>query len=73
MKSLQQLLAASQANRDLVYYTFKDFKLQESISTFVQKLVEKKATVGQVITTYFANVPKITEYEGVFDMILSNM
>jgi len=73
LKSLQQLLAASEAKRELMYYTFKDAKLQEYISNFVQKLVEKNATVGLVFRTYFANLPHLADYAGVFDMILSNL
>jgi hypothetical protein len=39
-------LAASEAERELLYYTFKDEKQQQQIENFVSKLLEMETTVG---------------------------
>ena len=58
LKSLLQVLAASQAGRDVVYFTFSDRGLQNDLCTIHRRLVQHKITVGQVRngTTVIATV-----------------
>lgn len=46
-KSLVQILAASEAEQTLVYYTFKEAELKH-LASIVRKLQEKNVTVGQL-------------------------
>ncbi|XP_059486052.1 poly(ADP-ribose) glycohydrolase-like isoform X2 [Neocloeon triangulifer] len=48
LKAILQLLAASECERDLVYFTFRDKSLVERLTEVHQLLIEKKATVGNV-------------------------
>jgi len=58
LKFLLQLMAASQAGRELVYYTAGDKKLQAEFVTMYRILSRRKCTVGQVfqlIGDYYHN------------------
>lgn len=46
LKSILQLMAASQCGRNLVYFTFRDKTLVRQLSEVHDLLMDKKATVG---------------------------
>ncbi len=41
-------MAAAQAGRDIIYFTFMDTKQQESLQTFVDQLKQSEITVGKL-------------------------
>jgi poly(ADP-ribose) glycohydrolase len=47
LKALIQLMAAAEAGRDLVYYTFKDKKLESEIKNIDTLLKSKEINVGK--------------------------
>ena len=51
LKSLLQLMAASHAGRDVVYFTFGDRIFQRDLCTLLRQLVQNKISVGQVSAT----------------------
>ena len=48
LKCLLQLMAAAQAKRDVVYFTFGDEILQKDISRLYSALLASNCTVGEV-------------------------
>ena len=48
LKFLLQLMASSQAKRDMVYYTFGDKSLQNDITEFHSYLIANKCVVSDV-------------------------
>lgn len=48
LKSLLQHMSASEAGRDLAYYTFNNVKLRNSMAETHQFLVENKVTIGNI-------------------------
>lgn len=50
LKALLQLMAASEASRDLVYFTFGNAELRDQIYKTYQLLTEKAITVGKLWT-----------------------
>jgi len=49
LKCLLQWIAASEAGRTMIYYTFKDAKLGALIRTAASAALEKHLTVGMVV------------------------
>ena len=74
LKTLVQWMAASQAERDIIYYTFRDHTLGEQQEEVVEKCQEAKVTVGQLfnILTEAEMWPTIRE-KGAFHYVLSRI
>ncbi|KAK6018455.1 poly glycohydrolase [Ostertagia ostertagi] len=47
LKSLIQMLAAARAGRDMIYYTFANKRFEISMNELYEKLLHKKATIGE--------------------------
>lgn len=48
MKSIIQLIAASESNRDMIYVSFEDDGFRDRLIEFYNYLISKQYTVGQV-------------------------
>mmetsp|Transcript_24235 Transcript_24235/g.33983 ORF Transcript_24235/g.33983 Transcript_24235/m.33983 type:complete len:479 (+) Transcript_24235:60-1496(+) len=59
LKFIQQLMAASEAERELEYYTFNDEKLSESLTEIYDFLVANQVTVGQLYQACLAYDPSV--------------
>ncbi|XP_038641456.1 poly(ADP-ribose) glycohydrolase-like [Scyliorhinus canicula] len=76
LKALIQLMAAAQAERDVVYFTFGDTALEGSIRELHQFLQRKEVTVGQlyeVLEQYSKIATRLSEGKDLYQFILSNM
>ncbi|XP_072342139.1 poly(ADP-ribose) glycohydrolase-like isoform X2 [Scyliorhinus torazame] len=76
LKALIQLMAAAQAERDVVYFTFGDTALEGSLRELHQLLQRKEVTVGQlyeVLERYSRKVSGLSEGRDLYQFILSNV
>ncbi len=48
LKSVLQLMAASEAGRDVVYFTFGDEELQQDLASLYTMLTQNSVTIAQV-------------------------
>jgi poly(ADP-ribose) glycohydrolase len=69
LKAIIQLLAASQANRDTLYFSFNREDVGEPLIEFHQFLVENKVTVGQLYNA----VLKVDGYNNFYAKLKSNL
>jgi poly(ADP-ribose) glycohydrolase len=58
LKAVIQWLAASEAERDTLYYTFGDDKLSESLSKFVTAVLAKNITIGEIYHALLSIKPR---------------
>jgi len=56
LKFFQQILAASEAGRDVLYFTFKDVKLENALTEFYETLIQKDLTIGTLFSLYMENI-----------------
>lgn len=47
------MIAAAKVGRDMIYYTFSNEEFERSMNEHYEKLVQKKATVGEAILPCF--------------------
>jgi poly(ADP-ribose) glycohydrolase len=59
LKTLLQLMAASQAGRDLAYFTFGDTKLRDQVYHMYTFLTEKQVKVGKCLCILLISAPQI--------------
>lgn len=76
LKSLIQYVAASQARKDLIYYTFKTPALDDHLAKLVNSMRNKGVTVGQlyqalvnVISTVGSPVSTIETFKTVKNLL----
>ncbi|XP_051897595.1 poly(ADP-ribose) glycohydrolase isoform X2 [Pristis pectinata] len=80
LKSLLQMMAAAEAGRDVVYFTFGDRELMTEIHDMHKFLIEKEQTVGQIyklLERYWSEVcrpcsfsrPNIKLYNFIYDSV----
>ncbi|XP_048472210.1 poly(ADP-ribose) glycohydrolase isoform X3 [Rhincodon typus] len=80
LKSLLQMMAAAEAGRDVVYFTFGDRELMMEIYEMHKFLIEKEQTVGQIyklLERYYSKVcrsysfskPHIKLYNFIYDSV----
>ncbi|XP_059802687.1 poly(ADP-ribose) glycohydrolase isoform X1 [Hypanus sabinus] len=80
LKSLLQMIAAAEAGRDVVYFTFGDRELMIEIHDMHKFLIEKEQTVGQIyklLERYWSEVcrpcsfsrPNIKLYNFIYDSV----
>lgn len=55
LKVLLQLMAASVAGRSVVYFTFGDAELRDSVSEMYWHLVQQNVDIGKNLHNYFLN------------------
>ena len=48
LKSIIQILSASQAEKKVIYYTFKTQELDEELAEFIECLKQNNITVGRL-------------------------
>ncbi|XP_062926484.1 poly(ADP-ribose) glycohydrolase isoform X2 [Mobula hypostoma] len=81
LKSLLQMMAAAEAGRDVVYFTFGDRELMTEIHDMHKFLIEKEQTVGQIyklLERYWSEVcrpcsfsrPNIKLYNFIYDSVV---
>ncbi|XP_041066296.1 poly(ADP-ribose) glycohydrolase-like [Carcharodon carcharias] len=76
LKALIQLMAAAQAQRDVVYFTFGDTALMRSISEMHQVLQRSNVTVGQlynVLAKYSRTALGVSMGSDLYEFIRSNV
>merc|ERR1711971_373867 len=75
LKLLIQLMAASEAGRDLAYFTFGDNELMLDGGKVCSKLVEDKVTVGQLFGSVvsFYNSTKTKGGKELFEWVLGQL
>jgi len=73
LKTVQQILAATEAGRDILYFTFKDAKLEATIQEFLNILEQKQVTVGQLFLAYLDNISEYEYGDSLFDMLTKHL
>jgi poly(ADP-ribose) glycohydrolase len=74
LKSLIQLMAASEAEREIHYFTFGDKDFAEKLETFYRAIVAKQPTTGDLFAALkeYAQLRKTTTSElGLFEYLLA--
>jgi len=65
-KVLIQLIAASEADRDIVYYTFNDQQTVDTLMTLWNIIEKEKLTVGDIYTlivNYYSEISNLSSSE----------
>lgn len=76
LKSILQILAASQNGRNLIYYSFNFTPFHQNLQEIHRLLQEKKQTVGQVyaLLETFANLENTSDQNmGFFQFLKSRL
>jgi len=67
-------MCASEAEKDLMYYTFKKDHVTEGIKKFIEVMSTKQATIGQIFSIYVEYIKNYdkSNNQTVLDLIIEN-